>query len=153
MTNSSRAQAGFSLLEILLVIAILAIIAMFVFTSMISYARFEQLRASTTELETLINETRQRTLSAESTGRYGLYFATSSVVFFEGDGYTGNNPTNATTTFVGLTLSTNFPGTTTKQIIFTRLTGTPSATGTITLTQSVTNSTTSLTIVPSGLVE
>lgn len=153
MKQPPRNQAGFTLIEILIVIVILVLISGFVFSSMIEYGRMQELRAVTADLTAIIKEARGKTISAETLNRFGVYLATTSVVAFEGTTYTGSNLTNATTTFSGYTLTVNFPGTTTKQIIFDRLTGAPSATGTITLTQNTTNSTSSITIMASGLLE
>lgn len=134
-------------------IGISFIIIGFIFSSFVDYGRYQALKAEANNLKLTITETRQKTLSAETTSRYGIYFATSSVVVFEGNNYTGNNPTNATTSFSGYTITTNFPGTTSKQIVFTRLTGEPSATGTVSIVQNQTNTTSTINIGASGLIE
>lgn len=152
MYKNLRNQSGFSIIELLIVIALLAIVATFSIMSFIEYRDFQASRATVVDINSLIKETKQKTISAETTGQFGLYFSTSSLTVFEGSVYSPTGINNKVYIFPNTNLKTNFSDSS-NQIVFSRLTGEASATGTIDVGSVRLNSTTTITILGSGLIE
>lgn len=143
---------GFNLVEIILVISILSILVGIGMIGMLDYVNYQRLQADVVEVSSQIKETRQRSLSADNDTNYGVHFETDSITVFSGDTYNVSAPDNTVTSFYGVTLSTNLSlGDT--DVVFSRLQGIPSATGTITITSDRLNSTATITITGTGLVK
>lgn len=154
MLKMLKQSRGFSGLEILLSIAIL-VIAATILTS-----AFSQFRASSLLVETeatikgIVHDARARTLGSESNNQYGVHFETTQVVLFLGNIYNASASTNEIYILpVGITISSVglvFGN----EVVFARLTGLPSTTGTITF-QLIRDSaqTKTITILSSGIVE
>lgn len=145
-------KRGFTLIELLLSITLIAIVSTFVFTSFVEYGNQQVFKSAVVEVVSVIKVARQKTLSAETTTQFGVYVATSSLVVFEGSSYSVSNPTNKVFPVPGMSLDAQLSDGT-KTLIFTRLTGAPSATGTINIGYSRLNSTTTITIQSAGLIE
>ena len=152
LANKNK-QSGFTFIELLVVIAIVAIIATFAVESFVEYRDTQSARAVSVDISSIFNETRQKTLSSESvSAQFGVYFSTSTVTVFEGSTYNPAASGNVVHSFVNTNIDTQLSDGS-SQIIFARLTGTPSATGTIEIGHSKLNSTTTITIIGSGLLE
>jgi type II secretory pathway pseudopilin PulG len=101
-----------------------------------------------------LNESYARTLSADGDTHYGVHFSSTSAVVFPGDTYVAGSQDNteyalrwAEITNIALTGGVT-------EVLFTRLRGTASAWGTITITQTRdTTITRTVTIHASGLAE
>ena len=123
---------GFTLLEVLVVITILLVIATFSMFAIQNYAHQQQLQAAEQTLTTAFREARQKTVAAESDTNFGLLFSTSTVVRYEGQDSTVAPESYETIDMTNVTLSAVFSDGS-NEISFARLTGRPSATGTIML--------------------
>jgi prepilin-type N-terminal cleavage/methylation domain-containing protein len=145
-------KTGFTLLELLIVIAIGVIVAGFIFTAFVDYGNEQSFRATVVEMVAITKEARQKTLSAETTTQFGVHFASSSLVVFEGGSYDPASSSNKIYNFsnVSLTPELSSGG---SEVVFARLSGEASATGTIEILNHRSNSTTSILIRGSGLVE
>lgn len=143
---------GFTLLELLLVITLMTALAAFVFLSFVEYGASQSFRVTVTEVTSVIKETRQKTLSAETITQFGIHVASSSIVVYEGGAYNALNTSNKVISLPGVTLVPQLSGGV-SEFTFARLTGEASATGTILITDNRLNSTTSIIIHRSGLVE
>ena len=145
-------QKGFTLIELLIVIAIMGTVALFVFDSFVEYRDTQQVRATVVEVTSIIKETRQRTISSETDTQFGVYIATSSLTVFEGSTYNPVGANNRVFEIPKVELSTLLSDLS-SEVVFARLSGVPSATGTISIYDGGLNSTTTITIQGSGLLE
>lgn len=145
-----RTHAGFTVIELLVVMAILAIIATFTGTAFLEYGSRQQFRTVVVEVSSLLKETRQRTVAAETSSYFGVEVGSSSLTVYEG-AYIVGAAENQVYSFPGVQFQPSLTNATTT-IVFTRLTGMPNATGTIVLLHERTNATTTITLSESGLV-
>lgn len=143
---------GFTLLELIIVLSILGIITLFIFSAFTDYKDTQVAEATVVEINSLIKETRQKTISAETSSQFGLHFATSSLTVFEGAVYSASNVTNRIYNFSNTNIDTELSSGG-NDIIFSRLTGVTNATGTIAVGHSRLNSTTTLIMQTTGLIE
>jgi len=145
-------QRGYTIIELLIVVVLISILAVFSTSSFIDYRNEQIHRTSVLEVSTIIKETRLKTVSSETIDQFGVHIATSSVVVFEGTPFNIADVDNQTFLIPGATLGVTLSDAS-SEIVFTRLTGVPSATGTIDVVDKKLNSTTTLTIGSSGLIE
>ena len=143
---------GFTLLELIIVMAILGMITLFTFSAFTDYKDIQVAEGTVVEINSLIKETRQKTISAETSSQFGIHFATTSLVVFEGSTYNPGNTANHTYNFsntnIDIQLSNGGD-----DIIFSRLTGVANSTGTIAIGHTRLNSTTTLIMQATGLIE
>lgn len=152
MLKNSKYITGFTLIELLVVVIIAGLLVVLIFSSLIEYRDTQIAKAAVAEVTSIIKETRQKTVAAETTTQFGVHIATSSLIVFEGSVYNSSNSTNKTFAVPGMSLRAQLSnGSIT--LIFTRLTGEPSATGTIDIGYARLNSTTTITIKEAGLIE
>ncbi len=147
---------GFTILEMLLVIAISASVVVIFIPTLSSFRGDHALRATTADVVSLLHEARMQTLSSVNRMQYGVYFETGRAVLFPGSVFTEPNSQNKEIVFPsdvrippvgGISLSS---GTT---VVFKRLSGETDSSGTITL-ERITNSshTRTITILKTGIV-
>lgn len=86
--------SGFTALELLIVISILAIITISVIGSLSSYRKEQSLRAQMLNVVSLINESRSKTLSSLDFSSYGVRVQQDSLISFKGDSFSTNDPYN-----------------------------------------------------------
>lgn len=152
MICNSKYKNGFTLIELLVVVVIVGLLITATVTSLIEYRDVQVAKASVAEVVSVIKETRQKTVAAETATQFGVHVASSSLTVFEGSVYDVSNSTNEIFSIPGMSLFAQLSdGSNT--LIFTRLTGEPSATGTIDIGYSRLNSTTTITIREAGLIE
>lgn len=148
-----RYQSGFSAVELLVVIALLAILTVISASTFVSVRQTQEIKTATQDVWLTIRSARNATLSSDTDRAYGVHIETGRIVRFVGPTYTVGASTNVAVNFPGsITASSTFSGGV-DDILFTRLTGETSATGTITLRQSISNASTSISIAKSGLIE
>lgn len=115
---------GFSFIEILIVIAILAIIAVLTAVGFSSFYRKQTLDSLVDQVVSLVNEARQRTLFSDGDSQYGIHFEGGRVVLFKGISFTEPSPNNKEFIFSSFieinNISLNGGG---ADLIFERLTG------------------------------
>ena len=144
--------SGFSLVEMLVVFAIMAVIATFAVVAFKDYARFQQYDASVATIKSTFVDARVRARSAEFDQAHGVKILASSLVIFRGSTYSAGASTNETITLTGVTLSRSLIGGT-DQIVFNKLTGLPNTTGTVTIVGTGHVATTTLTITAAGVIQ
>ncbi len=145
-------EAGFSFVELFIVMGIVAIVATIGAGAIRDYADAQQLQAAEQTLVNLFRDTRQKTLSAETDTQFGLFIATSSVTRYMGEDYTTASGTYEQFDLPGVALqaTTSAVG---DEVRFTRLTGDPSATGTIMIRHLRSDTARTLRISDVGLLE
>lgn len=146
-------ERGFTLAEIVVVSAIIALVALISAGTFQNLHRASGLRASAGEVYRAFTDARTKTLASEDDTVYGVRIATTSVIRFTGPTYSAGAATNITYTFGAGVTATGTLAVSGTNITFQRLTGKPSATGTVYLRDAGKGSTTTITIHASGLIE
>jgi prepilin-type N-terminal cleavage/methylation domain-containing protein len=88
---------GFSFIEIIIVLAIIAILTAGVVISFSGFREINELNKETERMMTLILLARSKTISSEESFQYGIHFATSSVTIFRGTIFSAGDPNNLKT--------------------------------------------------------
>lgn len=126
-------HTGFTLIEILIVIGIFAILAgLGLFLGFDVYTS-NALRSERNTLLSVLEKTRSRAMNNMNESGHGLYITSSEYIMYRGSSYASRNPSydeniqaNPAIAHTGL-----------QEVSFGQLTGNPSATGTITLSDAV----------------
>ena len=155
MLSKTMKQKGFTLIETLLVIALISIITAFSFFAFFNIDEEEALQTSETHVKSIISEARSLTLASKNRMQYGVHFTDDAVIRFEGGTYSssdGNNvvyPLHKKAQIQSVSLSGGGDS-----IVFNRLTGSTDQSGTITLsTRSDETNTRVITISETGIIE
>lgn len=124
-------QKAFTTIELLVVIAISAVIAVASFSAFIGLYNFQALDKDTDVILSYIEKARIQAINSKNFSEFGVAFASTSVTLFEGKVLSGSG--DATYNFSSkVIMSEELLSTTTHQIYFNKISGEPSATGTIT---------------------
>lgn len=145
---------GFSLLEILISIAVISVVSVLVVSGFSSFRESAQLNEAQSQILGNLRDARNRTLSSQKNTQYGVHFEASRIVLFSGSSYSAGSSLNEPHLFPPITRisSISFGGPI--DIVFARLTGAASASGTVTIESiSNTSKTKIITILSSGIAE
>lgn len=127
---------GFLLIEIIIVIAIIAIIVSISLPSLNAFRNRQALVNTTEDIVSLLNTARIQTLSSLNGNFYGVHFTSTTATLFSGGTYDSGDITNKVINFDSFVIlpaaniSLNGAGV---DVNFNRLTGDTSQYGTITL--------------------
>jgi len=127
---------GFSLVEILVVIAIMSALATLGVVGFRNFIQHEELQRATHDLYTILTDARSATLASEYGDQYGVYIEPSRVTRFRGALYDPQSQSNQATYFSGVALQADIAGGNT--VLFEKQTGSTAGNGTITLTEHAT---------------
>ena len=152
MHARSQKIEAFTLLEILVIIAILGMIFALAVTGFRNFASFQQYNQAVSDATFILNQTRSDARSAVSDESHGIKIGATSLTRFTGDTFSAVDPTNVTTDYNLVTFTTDLTGGT-DEIIFNKLTGLPSATGTITVVGVAFEASTTVEITAAGVVQ
>jgi len=131
-----KEKSGFTLVEVTVVVAIVALLAAIVSVPLINFRRQQALQNTTNGLVALLNEARTKTLGSYNNTTYSVHLASSDATLYTGASYTAGASSNQIFSFeypVTATWSIAGGG---ANISFDRLKGTTSQHGTITLSTS-----------------
>lgn len=143
---------GFTVLEILIAIAILGLLLATILPSFMSFRRSSTLNANTMNLMTLINRARILAVSSKNDDQYGIHLESNKAVLYEGLTYTAGATTNETYTFdSGVTLSSISINGGGSEVLFAKVTGATTQNATTTLLLSGTTSSSTIVIYPTGI--
>ena len=145
-------RAGFSIVEIVVVIGLLLIVSGLLFSGFREYMAFQQHSQAMNEVKLLIQESQTAARLSVGGVAHGIKIEASQLTPFVGDTYNSSDPDNQVTTFNTVTLTPYLSGGT-DEIIFTILSGYPSATGTIDVSGTSYNYTDSLEVRAGGVVQ
>lgn len=125
-------RKGFSAAELIVIIALSALIFTLTYTTFASFSNMQALEKDTDVMISYIQKARNQTINSRNGNEYGVRFASTSVTLFEGTVYSASATTSQVYTFSPKTQlsAISLTGGTTS-VYFEQLTGKPSATGTI----------------------
>lgn len=153
MMHIKNNSKGFSLLELVIGIAIIAIIAGI---SVATFAKFSRSSSVNKEADIALShleKARNQTLASVDSSSFGVRFSTSTITFYKGTTYSGSTGRVVQSIPSNVLVSYSFTGNA-QEIYFNRLTGIPSATGTVTFTSRSNASTTkTIQVQATGLAE
>ena len=147
-------KQGFVVSEILISLAIFAVLAAVVLIPLISFRKDRSLAYDTQTVSSVLRQARNQTLSSKNSSVYGVHFASSKVTLFTGTSYSSSDTTNedfvlsSTDTILTITLTGGG-----SDIVFNRLTGETSQDGTVVISSSGVSETKTVTIYKTGLVD
>lgn len=143
---------GFTIAEIIVAIAIMILVSSVGVVTFVSSKNSANLNSYTDGIISSLEQARSNAVSGKGGSSYGIRFATSTLThtLFIGSTYSSSDASNVVTQIgSGYTISTNLTASSTT-IVFSRLTGVPSATGTITLLQQATSKSKVITVGSQG---
>lgn len=150
--RTNRVRKGFTLIEVLLVIAFLAFVAGLVIYGFQNFAQFQQFNQGVSDVGFKLGQARTDARSAVNDESHGVYVTPTTVTAFQGDTYSAIDPLNDVSTYSLITISHSFSDGS-DEIVFNKLTGLPSATGTITVTGVQFSASTTFTVTETGVVQ
>ena len=128
---------GISVIEILIVIAVIGILVAIVVPNLTRFRNEQSLKNISADIVSLLNEARNNTISSVNSSQYGVYFESGRAVLFVGSTFTEPNSTNKELSFSSAVtiqssggISLNGGGST---VVFSRISGDTSNYGTITI--------------------
>jgi len=128
-------SSGYTLLEIIMVVAIIAVLAAVISLPFGKFRQTQALQNTTNAVVSALNDARTKTLAALDNASYGVHIESNQAVLFKGTTYSSTDPYNQSIGFESpvtlSSLSLNGGG---SEIIFARLKGTTDQYGTIVLT-------------------
>jgi prepilin-type N-terminal cleavage/methylation domain-containing protein len=124
-------QKGFTLMEILVVLGILAILTTIGMTSFRNSSVRVNLEQQSAIALSLVEEARNNSLASLNNSEYGIRFSSTTVTLFQGKTYS-SGASNKTHVFTNGVYASPINISGGNDIYFNRLTGEPSATGTVT---------------------
>lgn len=146
-------KLGFTFVEILIVLAIIALIATISAVAFKNMYDASALRAAGNEVYEALIDSRTKTLASNGATVYGVHVSSTTVERFTGDTYVSGDAENEVYVFEGGVTAAGTLVTSGTNVIFARLTGEPSATGTIAVRKQDGTGTTTITVHGSGLIE
>ena len=146
-------KKAFTLIELLIVVALFAIIAAFIVTAFKEYQQLQWYNLSVSEVRDSVNLARAQTMGGVNDTVYGIYVGTSTVELFSGPVPLVGSANNKIISFSPSVYATSSFSDGSWYVSFDRIYGTPTATGTISLIESDIGATTTFTILDSGLIQ
>jgi prepilin-type N-terminal cleavage/methylation domain-containing protein len=153
MKINFKKQKGFTFIELLISLAVTALLLAIIIPSFSKFRNEQALKAGTEDILSTINDARTRTLASYNSSVYGVHFTSSSVTLFTGSSYSSGSSTNEVKDLsLAVAISTSLAGGT-SDVVFDRLTGATSNYGTLTI-QAVndTSRTRTITISKTGVI-
>lgn len=127
-------ERGFTLIELIIAMAIIVIVVGVLVSPFATFRRNQILKAEAENILSLINKARSQTLAAKNDLNYGVHFSTTSTILFPGNTYDPSHVANEIITLnEAVSIETIDLSGGTNEVVFNRLIGTVSATGTITV--------------------
>jgi len=135
MTNFYK--KGITFIELLIVIAVIGILIAITLPQFSKIRENQVLKSGVQDVLSSIDKARSQTLSSLNSSKYGIHFESSNVIIFKGDTFnpsaTDNETINIITPANISNVTLNLISDTSGEMYFNRLSGSPSKTGTITV--------------------
>jgi len=152
-----KLNKGFTLAEILIVLAIISIVSAITYVAFSSLKNDQILKKEVKNLVSILEDSRSLTTSGKEASNYGVFFEILSnrIVSFKGDTYDPNSPTNKeyllSPSVVILELNLSGGG---SEVVFKRLKGETNQSGSVVLgLANATSTQESIAIYPTGTVQ
>ena len=150
-----QTQKGFTITELLIVLAILAVIVTIVVSAFSKFNNNQSLDGAIGEVTSTLNEARANTLASYDNSAYGVHFQADKIVLFKGSTYSASDPDNEDVALSSKISVSNIAlsggG---SDVVFKRLTGKTDQNGVITLSFiSDPTKIKTITIQKSGIIE
>lgn len=127
----NKYKSGISIIEIILVIAIVAIIGAATIPLGAQFLNRNSLKNKTNELVTSLNIAQINAMSGKDDSRWGVTVSGNQIVMFQGDSYSTRNSTFDVTYTIPASVSiTSF------EVVFSKVTGDPDSAQNITVSSS-----------------
>lgn len=127
-----QANRGFTAIELLITLSVLALMSIMIFTSISSFRNSKALQIVSEDILSLIDEARGNTLSAKDGYAYGVHFESAKIVLFRGITYSSSDLNNKTVDIDNAVDAYNISlaggG---QDVLFQRLTGKTNQNGTV----------------------
>lgn len=150
----SKINSGFTLVEMLVAIGILTVVASIGVYFFASLYKKEALEKDTASLVALINQARMLSVSSKDASAFGVHLQNDKAVLFEGFSYVSGGANEKTSGFSGKVQVSSYAlaggG---SDIVFDRLTGNTSNSGTIVLSLKDGSASTTVTVLQTGVVQ
>lgn len=152
VTRAQLFRSGFTITELLIVVAILGVLMSITIPSFTDFRRSSLLNTDTMGLVTLINKARVLSISAKNDDQYGVHLEGGKAVLFQGGTYSAGAITNEEQVFsAGLALSSIMVNGGGSEILFEKVTGATSQNATTTLLIIGTTASTTILVYPTGI--
>jgi Tfp pilus assembly protein FimT len=145
---------GFTAIEFLVICSMLVILTGIVFTSFSSFKHSQALDNDIRLIITTLEEARAKTLASKDASQFGVRFSNSKFTLFKGSSFNASDPENQTfdlDTFNTITTISLTGGG--SDVIFARLTGETTQSGTLTISSNKTSEARTITVYKTGIVE
>ena len=152
MFIKSKQLKDFTLIEILVVISIVSALASIMMLGFQNYASYQQYNQAVGDVKFVLNQSRVNARSAVDDKSHGVKFFSNSITQYIGNPYSLSNPTNRVINYSLVTIQANLKGGV-DQILFNKLTGIPSATGTIVVSGTKFLASTTIKITDTGVIQ
>jgi prepilin-type N-terminal cleavage/methylation domain-containing protein len=144
-------KMGFTLVEILLVLAILVVIISIIVTNLSQTKKNQVLKNSVSDIVSALNKASSQTLASVNSRTYGVHFESDRVIIFSGTTFDSGASDNETILISSPATISNINLTGgVVNVYFNKLTNKPSVTGTITI--SVPSVSSTITIGATGII-
>ena len=140
-------QRGFTLVEMMITVMVIAVVLGFSFPVYISYQNKNNLNLTTTNIVSMLRRAQTYSRGVYGDSTWGVAFQTDAVTLYKGANYASRDTAYDEVS----TVSGNISRTGLGEVNFAKSTAVPSVTGTITLTTSENDSTT-ITLNAEGMV-
>jgi len=144
-------RSGFTIIEILIVVAIALIVVGVLLSGFQNYARYQGFKAANASVALTLDQVRADAKVALQDRNHGVKFASDQITTYVGDVYSVGDSSNVVVTLDGVTIIPNLTNGTT-EVVFGKVNGFPSATGTIQVVGNNYNGTTTFTLTEAGVV-
>lgn len=147
-------QRGFSAGELIVVVAVMALISVIIMSGFVSFRKNQALVMDTDTVVEVLRQARNQTLSSKDSSVYGVHFASTKITLFTGSTYSSGSGSNQdfilSSTDTILTINLAGGG---SDVVFQRLSGETAQNGTVVVSSSGINQNKTVTIYKTGLVE
>lgn len=152
--DTFKKKLGISLLEILISFSVLALVSAILLYAFGNFRAAQDLSEAHSNIIGAIKEARARTLSSNANSNYGVHFETAKAVLFKGNSYNALDPENnayilPTSTEINIISLTGGA----VETVFTRLNGTTTTSGTISVRSKRNGAANIITLEPTGVVK
>ncbi len=133
-------KKGFTILELIIVVAIVAVLLVMVIPQFSRIKENQVLQSATSDVMSTLSKSRSETISSVNSSEYGVHFQSDKVIIFKGKTYSAGASDNEVITISTPASISNVTlggvSSTSGDIYFSRLSGAPSAVGTVTVSTS-----------------